>query len=156
MASRILCGVQKGLHGWLVGHCLSAERSLWLASWILCEVQKGLHGWLVGYCLKCKKVFMLASRILCGVQKGLYGWPVGYCVRAERSSWLAGRILYEEAAGSPWKADAASDFIAVLLQSGHVLSTSPNNAISLRVGLVFPGRSCVLRHDGSKTDLSCE
>ena len=30
----------------------SAERSLWLASRILPGVQKGLHGWLVGYCVK--------------------------------------------------------------------------------------------------------
>ena len=76
---------------------MSAERSLWLASRTLPGVQKGLHGWLVGYCVECRKVFMLASRILCGVQEDLHGWPVGYCVRAERCLWLAGRILYEEA-----------------------------------------------------------
>ena len=156
LASRILCGVQKGLHGWPVGYCVKCGKVFMVGQLDTVWSAESLHCWPVGYGVECRKSSLLASWILCEVQKGLYGWPVGYCVRAERSSWLAGRILYEEAAGSPWKADAASDFIAVLLQSGHVLSTSPNNAISLRVGLVFPGRSCVLRHDGSKTDLSCE
>ena len=90
-----MSGVQKGLHGWLVGYYLecrkvfmvgqsdtvwSAERASWLASRI---------------CLECRKVFMVGQSDMSGVQKGLHGWLVGYVWSAERALWLASRICLE-------------------------------------------------------------
>ena len=50
-------------------------------------VQKGLHGWLVGYVWSAERALWLAGRIQCGVQIGLHGWPVGYVWSAEKSLW---------------------------------------------------------------------